>query len=44
MTIEPCGPGCVAEQPLLDTADGREHDECPDQTFYYSLTAEELRP
>jgi hypothetical protein len=30
MTIEPCGPDCVAEQPLLDTADGREHDECPD--------------
>ena len=30
MTIEYCGPECRAEQPLLDTADGREHDDCPE--------------
>lgn len=30
MTIDPCGPNCVAADPVLDTADGREHDNCPD--------------
>lgn len=32
-TLDPyerCGPACVAEPPLLDTADGREHDACVD--------------
>lgn len=24
-----CGADCIAEPPLLDTADGREHDDCP---------------
>jgi hypothetical protein len=28
--FDKCGPDCVAEKPVLDTADGREHDECPD--------------
>lgn len=30
MTIDKCSEYCVAEQPLLDTVDGREHDNCPD--------------
>ena len=25
-----CGPDCVAEAPILDTADGNEHQECPE--------------
>jgi hypothetical protein len=25
----PCGEGCVAVPPIVDTADGREHDNCP---------------
>jgi hypothetical protein len=25
-----CGPECIAEPPLLDTADGNEHQECPE--------------
>ena len=28
---EPCGAACVAERPILDTADGREHDNCPER-------------
>ena len=27
---EKCGPDCVATPPVLDTADGREHDDCPE--------------
>ena len=36
-----CGPGCVAEDPVLDTVDGREHDNCPDQELaqYEALVA-----
>lgn len=27
---EKCGPDCVAIPPILDTAGGDEHSECPD--------------
>jgi|HubBroStandDraft_6_1064221.scaffolds.fasta_scaffold02042_2 hypothetical protein len=28
---EPCGAACVSERPILDTANGREHDDCPER-------------
>lgn len=31
--MDKCGSNCTAEAPMLDTADGREHDDCPDVTL-----------
>lgn len=44
MTIEPCGPDCIAQDPILDTASGREHDNCPDPALCHDCRTATVDP